>query len=623
MNKEESIPSANPLRCSVVVTTWKRPVLLRATLQGLMQQSYPDFEVVVVCDGEDADVRAIALDFQGEHPVRWVFHSSNRGLPAARNTGARESSGDIVLFLDDDVVADPELLAAHMRHHQSASTHRRIAVCSLTVEDRHTPLSSYVDRCLHENWAQSLDSVFAALSATDADSVGEEFESVIYFGLNSSIRRDLFLSHGGFNEHFRASDEERELGLRLHRAGVEFVFEPCFLLTHKNSKNMERYFRNCWSASGALDSYRVFELKQRNAQTQQLVSMFHGYLMNRWAARAAWQLAGTLRSLSNQLGHAANRTQSHFLFSAWGRTAQAAEYWSSAKAAGCTLPRLKSVAGHSKCAVMLHSISDPRSDDERSYYISPRQFHRLMRYFYAAGYKTATTAQWLKDDVLEKHVLLTFDDGYDDLYEELLPLVIEHRYTPVIFLVADRVGASNVWDQQSGLRARNLLTLAQIREMQKYGVEFGSHTMTHPWLPGVSDVKLHSEVHNSKRRLEDMLGVEIASLAYPFGGVDRRVRSAAADAGYKLAFTTEPGLNWWNDPLCQRRAEVNDHTTTLDFACKLQSGRNCTETISVRLRNMEEEFPTKILRNMASGVRRIGHELLHQFSADARKNPEL
>ena len=101
---------------------------------------------------------------------------------------------------------------------------------------------------------------------------------------------------------------------------------------------------------------------------------------------------------------------------------------------------------------MLHSICEPLSADEASYYIGPRRFRRLMRWFRVMGYDTATTAQWLHDDMSDRRVLLTFDDGYDDLYDELLPLVIEHRYTPVVYLVADRIGASNVWDQGKGNR---------------------------------------------------------------------------------------------------------------------------------------------------------------------------
>ena len=615
---EEIMQPADPLPCSVVVTTWKRPVLLGNTLTSLLGQSYPHFEIVVVCDGEDADVRAIADGFETEKSIHWVFHPVNRGLPAARNTGAREASGDIVLFLDDDVVADPDLLAAHMSCHQSAAPHRRLAVQSLTTEDRHTPLSSYVNQCLHRNYQRMLDFFSSGLSAAGAESVGEEAERIMYFGLNCSIRRDVFLNHGGFNEHFRASDEEMELGLRLYLAGVEFVFEPRFLLTHKNSKDLTAYFRNCWSASGALHAYRVFELGQKNAQTQHLVSMFRGYLLNRAAARLGWHLSAPMLSLSRPLLATANRTQSHLLFSAWARTAQSAEYWSSAKTAGCTLARLKNEVGPARCALMLHSISEPRSKDELSYYVSPRRFHRLMRWFRATNHRTATIAEWLEGNVAEKHVLLTFDDAYDDLYEELLPLVIEQRCTPVIYLVANHIGAANTWDQTSGLRARNLLTLAQIREMQKYGVEFGSHTLTHPYLPDVSDAQLQQEVTESKLRLEELLGVEVTSFAYPFGGVDRRVRAAVAAAGYKVAFTTQPGVNWWNDPLCQRRAEVNDYTSVLDFACMLRNGRSLRQSFSARLQKLEQDLPTRVLRSMARGLRGIGHESFNRLAREGR-----
>jgi len=605
--------SALPLRCSVVVTTWKRPVLLRDTLLSLLRQSYPNFEIIIVCDGEDTDVRAISRDFEEVTLVRWVFHPANRGLPAARNTGAREANGEVVLFLDDDVVADPDLLLAHMHHHRQADPRRRLAVTSLAREERQTPLSSYLNESLHENWKETLNSFSVSLGQTGLDSVGEQIERIICFGLNCSIRRDVFLSSGGFNEHFRASDEELEMGLRLYLAGVEFVFEPRVLLTHMNSKDLTQYFRNCWNASGGLDTYRVFELGQYNAQTRHLVSMFHGYRLNRIAARAAWHLSNPLRVASKRLEIEANRTQSHFLFGAWARAAQAGEYWSGAKTAGCNLAKLRSVNGPPRRALMLHTLCNPATSAEASYYTSPRRFRRIIHWLLAAGYTTTTTEKWLKDDLPRKHALLTFDDGYDDLYEELLPLVIKHRLTAVIYLVAERIGASNLWDQKSGLRARNLLTWAQVREMQKYGVEFGSHTLTHPWLPGVSDEQLRREVIDSKHRLEDALGIEIASFAYPSGGVDRRVRSVVAEAGYKLAFTTRPGLNWWNDTLCQRRAEVNDHTSLLDFAFQLRTGYGFRQWISERLKALERDLPTSTLRSLACRLRGAGHDALHRF----------
>lgn len=263
---------------------------------------------------------------------------------------------------------------------------------------------------------------------------------------------------------------------------------------------------------------------------------------------------------------------------------------------------------------MLHSLCEPQAREEASYYLSPKRFRLMMRWLLSAGYKTASTSQWLKDGLSRNQVLLTFDDGYDDLYEHFLPLAIEDHLTAVIFLVADRIGGSNLFDQASGLRARNLLTWPQIREMQKHGIEFGSHTLTHPHLPDVSDEQLRREVSDSKRRLEDVLGVEVTSFAYPYGGVDRRVRAAVAEAGYQLAFTTLPGPNWWNDPLCQRRVDVNERTSMLDFASQLRTGYGFTQSISERLHSLERDLPTGALRRAAGALRSFGHYVRHDFA---------
>ncbi len=615
-------PPEKLLRCSVVIPTWQRPDLLRDTLHSIVRQTYRNFEVIVVSDGEDATLHSLASELEPGYPLRWFFNPNNMGQAGARNTGAREASGEILLFLDDDVEADPELIARHLDLHSVADERWQLAVGGRIAEDRREPFLHHTDRFLQESWERTLDSFATRLTAFGIASIGEDVERAVSFGLNCSIRREVFLESGGFDPSIRITNEDMELGLRLYLAGVEFVYESRAVVTHQSTKDLTTYFRRCWSAGGKVDVHRVFELGQKNAQTLKLASIHHGYWLNRLTARFFWHTSNSLRAVAEQIEKATNRSGSRLLFGAWGRTCQQAEYWSGAKAAGCTLERLKSVVGPSKRALMLHSICEPLSKEEASYYIAPRRFKDLMRRFQRMGYKTATTAQWLQDKTPGNLVLLTFDDGYDDLYNELLPLVIEHGYTPVIYLVVDRIGATNVWDQQSGLRARNLLTLEQIREMQKHGVEFGSHTLTHPWLPGVSDAEMRREVGDSKRRLEDMLGTAVNSFAYPSGGVDRRVRSAVAAAGYKLAFTTLPGMNWWNDPLCQRRAEINDRTTALDFAFKLRTGFGFTESISNRLRSLERDMPTTALRKLVRGVRGIGREVVHMFARDTRYDSE-
>jgi peptidoglycan/xylan/chitin deacetylase (PgdA/CDA1 family)/GT2 family glycosyltransferase len=605
------------LSCTLVVATWQRPGSLRNTLTSLLEQSYPDFDIVVVCDGEDSQTAAMATEFGAVPRLRWFFHESNRGLAAARNTGAREAAGDVILFMDDDAIAGADLVEAHMVHHISAGDLRRLVVCGPLIEDPERPFSSCLDRRLHDIREMIVAGSAAAMQVPGPESVGDDIERGLWCGLNCSVRREALIRSGGFNERFRKSGEEMELGQRLHLSGFEFVFEPRARVLHKNTKSWPAYYRGSWRDKGELDVYRVLDLGEKSAQTQKLGTIHQGYFLDRMAMRLNWIAASPLLSACDWLETAANRTEWHFLFGLWARVAREAEYWTRAKAAGCTLAKLRNVVKPRKCALMLHSLCEPRSTEEARYYLSPHRFQGMMRWLLTAGYKTANTSQWLKDDLSKKQVLLTFDDGYDDLYDHLLPLIVKHRLTALIFLVTDCIGTSNIFDQRSGFRARNLLTLSQIREMQKYGVEFGSHTLTHPHLPDVSDYQLHREVGESKRRLEDMLGVEITTFAYPYGGVDRRVRAAVAQAGYKLAFTALPGPNWWNDPLCQRRADVNENTSMLDFAFYLRTGYGFTQSISERLASLERELPTGALRRAAAALRSFGHYLCHDFRRPA------
>ena len=602
------------LDCSVIIPTWQRVSLLRDSLESLIHQSHLDFEVIVVCDGEDENTRSFSKEFRPPYLVRWLFHAQNLGKSAARNIGSRAADGDILLFLDDDTPANADLIMRHMGHHLAAGVSRRLAVAGKIIEDRQAPLVSHTDKFLQAGWEHTLEAIASQLAVTGIESVGDDFERSVMFGLNGSIRRDVFFSNGGFTECFRDSDEEMEFGERLHLSGVQFVFEPLAIVRHRNTRDMTGHFRRSWNSTGKADVQRVFEMRQRNPQTQMLASMYHGYWLNRMYARLCWHSAGSLESLSRRLETLTNLTGSHLLFGAWARTCRAAEYWSGVKAEGCTPARLRDIAAVSRRVLMFHSISQPQSRDESPYCISANRFHRLIHWLQFAGYKPATVGDWLRDEVPPDHVLLTFDDAYDDLFDALLPDVIEFRLKPLVFVVADLAGGTNLWDSEKGLRVRKLMTLEQLREMQRHGVEFGSHTLTHPWLPGLPDKELHREVRDSKHRIEDMLGTEVTCFAYPFGGVDRRVRAAVADAGYRLAFTSIPGQNWWNDPLCLRRVNLGEEDTFLDLALKVRTGYAALHWVNSRLNTLERDLPSQGLRNTVRGLRNMGRQIRDRFA---------
>src|SRR6202035_139529 len=105
---------------------------------------------------------------------------------------ARAAEGDILLFLDDDTPADDDWIMRHMGHHLAVGASRRLAVGGNIIEDRQSPLVSHMDRFLQEGWARTLETAASQLAATGIETVGDDSERSAVFGLNRSIRRDVF-----------------------------------------------------------------------------------------------------------------------------------------------------------------------------------------------------------------------------------------------------------------------------------------------------------------------------------------------------------------------------------------------------------------------------------------------
>lgn len=112
----------------------------------------------------------------------------------------------------------------------------------------------------------------------------------------------------------------------------------------------------------------------------------------------------------------------------------------------------------------------------------------------------------------------------------------------------------------------------QIRELQRHGVQFGSHSLTHLSLPELNTADLRREVEDSKHRLEDLLGEAVNTFAYPFGEANRRVRAAVIEAGYRVAFTAANGLNLWQDPFAMMRIDINERIAPSTYRWRLRSG---------------------------------------------------
>ncbi len=207
---------------------------------------------------------------------------------------------------------------------------------------------------------------------------------------------------------------------------------------------------------------------------------------------------------------------------------------------GTSNPRTSALAGVRAPPLVLcyHAVTD-RWEDELA--IAPETIERQVRSLLRRGYRPVDAASALRCEARTLHV--TFDDAYRNV-AEVLPALGRLGVPVTIFACTDFAEDGRAF-RVPELRGRiaddcdELLTMPwdTLRSLARDGVEIGSHTVSHPHLPQLSDAMLRTELRSSKERVEDELGRSCDVLAYPYGDDDARVHEAARNAGYSGAFS--------------------------------------------------------------------------------------
>lgn len=197
-------------RISVIVPTCNRAAAVRLCLSALAAQRVPpeDFEVVVVDDGSTDDTEAAAAS----RPALRVTYvrQENAGANAARNRAVNHAAAPLLLFVNDDTIADPGLLAVHLEAHAAAPDPRLAVLGRMTIHPDYarSPFSP-----LHH------DASFAPLAGRD------EVPWTSFFTCNVSVKAAFLAEVGGFDSALRWH-EDIELGERMHRHGLRLLYRP-------------------------------------------------------------------------------------------------------------------------------------------------------------------------------------------------------------------------------------------------------------------------------------------------------------------------------------------------------------------------------------------------------------
>lgn len=229
---------------------------------------------------------------------------------------------------------------------------------------------------------------------------------------------------------------------------------------------------------------------------------------------------------------------------------------------------------------MYHMVLEPHSDKERRYACPPDRFARHMNFLKSRGFSfvdLGSIHRYLRGDGIlkDRSVAITLDDGFRDNYENAFPILHEYSIPATIFLTTGFVGNTNAWMEHRGFPRREILNWRQVREMNKAGVSFGAHTITHPRLPEVSKDRAHREILESKKTIEYYLGYSVNFFAYPYGLFNDEIRSFVKEAGFSLACSTRSGFNNRHvDPYALHRIEVYGTDLLWQFSVKLSFGVN-------------------------------------------------
>lgn len=229
--------------------------------------------------------------------------------------------------------------------------------------------------------------------------------------------------------------------------------------------------------------------------------------------------------------------------------------------------------------LMYHRVAPAGPDYLARYRIRPDVFEEQLRYLHDEGFHTIDLEEWRRamqanKPIPRRAVILTFDDGYRDFIKYAWPSLKRYNFSAIVFLVADKIGQSNSWDNIFGEEVP-LLGWKDILQLQDKGIRFGSHSATHPHLTELSHAGVVNEGARSRAILERGLKTPVTAFAYPHGSEDRAVQHLIGACGYTFGLSCRPGPSKLNDPLLGLpRIEITGSDDIREFISRINISQN-------------------------------------------------
>jgi peptidoglycan/xylan/chitin deacetylase (PgdA/CDA1 family) len=207
--------------------------------------------------------------------------------------------------------------------------------------------------------------------------------------------------------------------------------------------------------------------------------------------------------------------------------------------------------------------------------VTPKNFGRQLDMLNRLGYQSVTLSAALSPRCPPKPVVITFDDGYADFFDQAWPRLRSRGMTATVFLVTGLLDGYNEWDREKGEPQEMMLSRSLVRELAGRGVEFGGHSHTHQDLTRLNSKGLMREVVGCQKVLTDILGQPARVFSYPYGIYNQRVIESVHQAGFTAACTIQPGmLHRGVDHKLLPRIAIKRNDGRLDLHLKLSRTRS-------------------------------------------------
>lgn len=217
---------------SVIIPTYGREEALRDSIKDTIAQDYPNFEVLVIDQTSihEPETDEFLQQLADNNSIKW-FRLPWASLPGARNYGVRKSTGEIIIFIDDDVQLPTEYIKSHVENFQKRP---EVGVVAGRVFDRMKLSDSPQNLVIEDLPPEAMDPGIAWYYIDLVHTIKPQ-QVISARGCNMSYRRSIFSQHGvWFDERFRGSAvrEESDFCLRLRRTGYQIWYDPEANLVH-------------------------------------------------------------------------------------------------------------------------------------------------------------------------------------------------------------------------------------------------------------------------------------------------------------------------------------------------------------------------------------------------------